>query len=275
MMSETPKSMVASGTHAGRSAVMKLAVSDNRNWLTWLKRERSFYRVEKDRPGDIKIPELLAEGSNPPFLVMTALDGEPLSADRLMTHVDPCLVSKLAQTARQLSTWQTSRSDQIDGQATLQARSIRYFQTGHLTDENVKSISHLVGQAAAQLRFDHGDLVGTNVIMGTDGEMALKDWEHSGPQISGYDLSVVWAMCELSPAGKKALLSHLLEHGEPEVCGFLANLLVTYAREKANYLDARLSIASRLVANISVSISRLQAIVDRGPPYRADLTALL
>lgn len=272
ILKKSSKSVVALGVYARRRAVMKLFVSDNRSWLRWLEREKAFYRAAKDPP--VKIPELLAEGDTPSFLVLTASDGNLLSTDRLMTDVDQCLVSKLAQTAGQLSTWQAVLSDQSNGQVSLEERSARYRQTGHLTDENIKSVSRLVREASNQLRFAHGDLVGTNVIISADGEMALIDWEHAGLKLAGYDLAVLWVMCELSPAGKQALLFHLREYEEDEICGFLANLFVTYAREKANYSAAEQPISAHLITSITTSISRLQVFVDGGPPYGPRLDAL-
>lgn len=258
ILRSTSKNAVAAGTFRGQRAILKLALSDDPTWLSWLEREQWFYRSAALSGPAVACPDWLADGSDPYFLVMTALEGMPLSTDRLMPSLPLPIIEALARSVETIGAWTPDRPrEEQHPVAEAIQRCERYAIRGHLSEAQFQLFATRIGNLRAALTFAHGDLVASNIFRHRADSLGFIDWEHSGRKIAGYDLALIWIMSALSPSNQRALLPLISRRGDDAVAAFLINLLLLSARERQNYLTANLAVTSRLVRSLDRSMAQI------------------
>ena len=213
-------------------------------WQRLFAREIENYELFELTPPPVRVPRLVAADPTQKLLIIEAVDGLPLATDRYPAS-EPArnhLLSVIA-TADVLGRWRKapgSTREQERGDVTLPGepdvtewyvdRIRRAAGEGDfLPPREADALLAVARQGGVIGEFAHGDLLLTNVLAGP--EIVLIDWEYGGEFIAGWDLAVLWTICQDHSSARSLIEEHVAAWPVERRQGFLLNQAVAVERE--------------------------------------------
>jgi hypothetical protein len=227
VLRQTDKSVLVAGTVAARPVVVKVLIDDDPFWTGKLGHEIGIYRILAHHPPPVRVPHFLYADAR--VLILERLDGHPLDTDRYPNRVLPDLaVDATLDAIAALNEWQVP-----PGALTVifdyTQRIERYRGHGILTDADAVALHHLYGAWSDIWEVNHGDVLPSNVLLTSDNEAALLDWEFTGLFLPGFDLALVHTLLAETPHARSRV-EHVVNSRDIAV-PFTINLAMILTRE--------------------------------------------
>jgi hypothetical protein len=213
-------------------------------WQRLFVREIENYKLFELTPPPVRIPRLVAADATQKLLIIEAVDGLQLATDRYPAS-EPArnhLLSVIA-TADVLGRWRKppgSAREQERGDATLPGEpDLTEWYMGRirraagerdfLPPRDADALIAVARQGGVIAEFAHGDLLLTNVLACP--EIVLIDWEFGGDFIAGWDLAVLWTICQDHSSARSLIEEHVAAWSVERRRCFLLNQAVAVERE--------------------------------------------
>lgn len=213
-------------------------------WRRLFAREIENYKLFQLTPPPVRVPRLVAADARQNLLIIEAVDGLSLATDRYpASEPDRNQLLSVIATADVLGRWRKppgSAREQERGDVTLPGEpNVTEWYAGRIRRaagesdflpprdaDALLALARLGGEIA---EFAHGDLLLTNVLACP--EIVLIDWEFGGEYIAGWDLAVLWTICQAHSSARSLIEEHVAAWPVERRQCFLLNQVVVVERE--------------------------------------------
>ena len=198
-------------------------------WQRLFAREIESYELFALTPPPVRVPRLVAADATQKLLIVEAVDGLPLATERYPAS-EPARnhLRSVIAAADALPRWRLPRKPDV---SEWYMRRIRRAarKRDFLPPRDADALLAVARQAGMNAEFAHGDLLLTNVLACP--EIVLIDWEFAGEYVAGWDLALLWTICQDHSAARSLIEEHVAAWPVERRRGFLLNQAVAVARE--------------------------------------------
>ena len=245
----TTKSIIIDGMWKRQKAVIKILTADDEDCVRWFNNEMHFYMAVASRVANVATAEMLAFSPLTSCVVLSRIEGSILRTGRLFYEDGRLLVDSIVNT---LSKNLLPSNEGIEVCETLREgvlnKCLSLEYANYLPNGATEIAATLAPKAQFRSAYAHGDPTPSNIMVTTDGGIALIDWEHCGIKPWLFDLAVMWVLSIHGPRYKKSIIRTLSSFSSLATRAFLLNLIHLYGREIRNYQIAKLPSSQKLVA---------------------------
>jgi hypothetical protein len=212
----------------GDRVVAKSLAVDDEHARARFAHEADVHRGFVLHPPPVGVPRLmLTDGVR--LLVLQRAPGQPLGTERYPARplAQPSVDAAL-QAISKLNAWQPPHAA-FTSVLDYPRQFRRYRRYGQLSNDDESSLLHAYRQWADSREFNHGAVLPSNVLLDSDADVALLDWQHAGWYLPGFDLALLYTLLGNTPYALRRI-EEIVAERNIEV-PFTVNLALVLARE--------------------------------------------
>lgn len=192
VLRHTRKTLLLAGTCDDTEAIVKIQLSNDVYWQRAFSREVAAYRLFALSLPPITAPRLL-HADDTCVLVVERADGATLAVERYPYRISTDSVRAAVAALERFAVWPLP----THGRAVLPRvfdyaeRIDRFRGRGLLTGSDAAALTNLLAHSDPHWEPAHGDAIPSNILLTTDGQVVLLDWEFCGLYLPGWDLALL------------------------------------------------------------------------------------
>ena len=226
---QTGKCELLRGVTRAGPVFAKRLIETGALWQRLFVREIENYKLFARTPPPVRVPRLVAADATQRLLIVEAVDGLPLATERYPAS-EPARnhLQSVMAAADALARWRLPREPDVTEWYASRIRRAAGEQD-FLPPREADALLSVARQGGVNAEFAHGDLLLTNVFACP--EIVLIDWEFGGEFVAGWDLAVLWTICQDHPSARSLIEEHVAAWPVERRRCFLLNQAVAVARE--------------------------------------------